>query len=128
MRIANIILAFTCLAFTTLAQDFTLQKEITQKVINHFEINEVDQIYEYFNDDMKAAISKEELGDLWQSLASQCGAYHGSGSTIASKVQGMVVVNQFLDFDKIDVDIRLAFDDDNKIGGLFFVPPVKKKE
>jgi hypothetical protein len=128
MRIAYIIVAFTCVSYAVLAQDFTVEKEITQKVIDHFEVNEIDQIYDLFNENMQAAISKEELGIIWQSLAAQCGVYHGSGSTIASKVQGMVVVNQFLDFEKTDVDIRLAFDEDNKIGGLFFVPPVKKKE
>jgi hypothetical protein len=122
------IITLIAICYSAVAQDFIVQKEITQSVIDHFEVNELDKIYDLFNDNMKAAITREKLGDLWPSLAAQCGAYYGSGSTIASEVQGMVVVNQFLDFEKTDVDIRLAFDEDNKIAGLFFVPPVKKKE
>ena len=125
---------FTCIialiigAYSADAQDFIYQKDITQKVIDHFEINEIGEIYDLFNENMKAAITLEQLGDLWPSLVVQCGEYHGDGSSIAYEVQGMVVVNQFLDFENIDVDIRIAFDKDDKIGGLFFVPPVKKKE
>ena len=122
------IIALIIVAYPAKAQDFISQKDITQKVIDHFEINEIEEIYELFNENMKAAITLDQLGDLWPSLAVQCGAYHGYGSAIASEVQGMVVVNQLLDFENIDVDIRIAFDKDNKIGGLFFVPPVKKKD
>lgn len=128
MKIFYSVIIFSCFIYTATAQDFTLQKEITQNVISHFEVNEVEQIYDLFNDTMKAAITAEKLGDVWKSLSIQCGMYLGSGNAIASEVQGMVVVNQFLDFEKVDLDIRLAFDNENKIGGLFFVPPVKKKE
>lgn len=110
------------------AQDYVSQLEITQKVIAHFEVNETVKIYELFDDTMKGAITVEKLEEIWKSLPAQCGGYLGSGEAMASEVQGMVVVNQLLDFENVDLDIRLAFNDQNQISGLFFVSPVKKKE
>ena len=107
-------------------QHYQEQKEITSKVIEHFEANEIAAIYELFDITMKEATSEEKLTDIWNSLPLQCGAYLGNGESVASEVQGMIVVNQLLDFETIDLDIRLAFNSENQISGLFFVPPVKK--
>jgi len=109
------------------AQDYQTQKEIPRKVIEHFETHKTEAIYALFNDTMKAAITKDKLAEIWNSLPLQCGAYLGYGESVASEVQGMIVVNQLLDFETIDLDIRLAFDTENQISGLFFVQPVKKK-
>ena len=111
----------------TFSQEYKQQMDITKKIIGHFEANEIEEIYDYFNDTMKAAITKDKLTEIWNLLPLQCGAYLGHGESIASEVQGMIVVNQLLDFETIDLDIRLAFDEDNQISGFFFVPPVKKK-
>ena len=110
------------------AQDYATQLEITKNVIEHFEANEINEIFALFDDTMKGAITVEKLVEIWQSLPNQCGGYLGSGEAIASEVQGMIVVNQLLDFENVDLDIRLAFNDQNQISGLSFVPPVKKKE
>lgn len=123
----NLLILFCFSVPVVKAQEYIVQKEITQKVINHFEGNESDQIYALFDNTMKSSITAEKLSEIWQSLSVQCGAYLGSGATIASEVNGMVVVNQLLDFANMDLDIRLAFNDENQISGLFFVPPVKKK-
>ncbi len=112
---------------SSFAQDHQIQKDITKKVIEHFETRESEAIYALFNDTMKAAITADKLADIWNSLPLQCGAYLGYGESVASKIQGMIVVNQLLDFETIDLDIRLAFDIENQISGLLFVPPVKKK-
>lgn len=129
MKIFFIIIVFCCSIFyAAIAQDYTEQKETTQKVIQLFEENQTGEIFNMFDDTMKGAITAEKLSEIWKSLPTQCGAYLGSGESIASEVQGMVVVNQLLDFEKTDLDIRLAFNAENQISGLFFVAPVKKKE
>ena len=129
MKIFFTILVFSCTTFyTAYAQDFSEQKEITEKVIQFFEENQTGEIFMLFDDTMKGAISEEKLSDIWKSLPLQCGPYLGSGGAIASEVQGLVVVNQLLDFENTDLDIRIAFNTENQISGLFFVAPVKKKE
>lgn len=129
MKIFFTILVFSCSVFNAAyTQDYTEQKEITEKAIQFFEENQTDELFKLFDDTMKGAISEEKLSDIWKSLPLQCGPYLGSGDAIASEVQGLVVVNQLLDFENTDLDIRLAFNAENRISGLFFVAPVKKKE
>lgn len=111
----------------SLTQDYQTQKEITLKVIEHFETQETEAIYALFNGTMKKAITTDKLAEIWNSLPLQCGVYLGYGESVASKIQGMIVVNQLLDFEATDLDIRLAFDSENRISGLYFVKPVKKK-
>ena len=129
MKIFFTILVFSYTTFyAAYAQNFTEQKEITEKVIQFFEENQTDEIFKLFDDTVKGAISEEKLSDIWNTLPLQCGSYLGSGDAIASEVQGLVVVNQLLDFENTDLDIRLAFTAEKQISGLFFVAPVKKKE
>ena len=127
MRTLFILFTFFSTGSQLFEQDFTTQKKITQDVIQYFEGNQVSEIFALFDDKMKSAITEEKLSEIWNSLPFKCGNYLGSGDSIASEVQGMVVVNQFLDFEKMDLDIRLTFNNENQISGLYFVEPVKKK-
>jgi len=128
MKTSIVFIEFLILYGGCLAQDFSTEKEITNKVVLHFEVNEVTEIYNLFDDKMQSELPPEKLSQIWNSLSLNCGNYLGSGNSVASKIQGYVVVNQFLDFEKMDLDLRLAFNDEQKISGLFFVPPVKKRE
>lgn len=116
------------LFISVMAQEFPEQKDITKKVIGFLETGQFFEIHALFDDRMKAAITTERLGEIWKNLPLQCGEYIRNGDAIASEVQGLVVVNHELDFETIDLDLRLAFNSENQISGLFFVPPVKKKD
>lgn len=113
--------------FSVAAQEYTIQKEITEKVIAYFENDQTTEIYALFDETMQAAITKEKLSEIWKTLPSQVGNYVGSGEAVASVVQGMVIINHFLDFENVDLDLKLAFNEQNQISGLFFVP-AKKNE
>ena len=127
MKCLILLIAYSSSFALVSAQNYEEQKEITEKVIEHFEANEISAIYARFDETMKAAIAEEKLSEIWKSLPLQCGAYLGRGKSVASEVQGMIVVNQLLDFEMTDLDIRLAFNEQNQISGLFFVAPVKKE-
>jgi regulator of sigma D len=111
-----------------LAQKHAEEFQITHQVINDYVSGNTSEIYDRFDDTMKAAISLEKLGEIWPSLLKQCGGFISSGDSIAVENQGYVVVNQLIDFESTDLDIRIAFNNQKQISGLFFVPPVKKKE
>lgn len=123
-----LILGNISIIFSALAQDYTTQKDITNKVIGYFEQDQTSEIYALFDETMQSAITIEKLSEIWKTLPAQVGKYIGSGEAVASEVQGMVVVNQFLDFENVDLDLKLAFNKQNQISGLFFVPAAKKKE
>lgn len=126
------LLTFICFAlwfpFAVLAQDYSTQKKITSEVVKNFEEGKASQIYTHFDENMQSSISADKLTQIWNSLPAQCGGYLGAGTADVDEMQGMVVVHQFLDFEKLDLELRLAFNDKNEIAGLFFVPAVKKKE
>ncbi len=108
-------------------QDFTKQKEVAQGVIKHFEGGETNQIYALFDSTMRASITADKLNEIWKSLPSQFGNYLGSGDAVTFEAQGMKVINTFMDFEKADLDLRLAFNEKNEISGLFFLPAQKRK-
>jgi len=114
-------------ASLTQAQEYTEELQITGEVINHLSTGQTTKVYDLFDDNMKAAITLDKLGEIWPALLTQCGKFNGSGESIAVESQGFVVVNQLIDFESTDLDIRLAFNKEKRISGLFFVPPVKKK-
>ncbi len=121
--LSGLIIGFNCYA-----QDYTKQQTITKKVIEYFEKGQASEIYALFDETMKSSITAEKLTEIWNTLPSQVGKYQGSGEAIVSEAQGYVVVNHFLDFENTDLDLKLAFNDQNQISGLFFVPHQKKKE
>lgn len=122
-----LILGNISIIFSALAQDYTTQKDITNKVIGYFEQDQTSEIYALFDETMQSAITIEKLSEIWKTLPTQVGKYIGSGEAVASEVQGLVVVNHFLDFENVDLDLKLAFNEQNQISGLFFVPAAKKK-
>lgn len=123
-----LILANLIVIFSAVAQEYATQKDITEKVISYFENDQYSEIYVLFDETMQSAISIEKLSEIWKTLPAQVGKYIGSGEAVASEVQGLVVVNHFLDFENVDLDLKLAFNEQNKISGLYFVPAAKKKE
>ena len=108
--------------FACYAQDYSGQKAITKKVIEYFEKGETSEIYALFDDTMKSSITAEKLTEIWNTLPSQVGNYLGSGEAIVSEAQGYVIVNHFLDFENTDLDLKLVFNYQNQISGLFFFP------
>ena len=114
--------------FSVVAQDYSGQKDITKKVVNYFESGQTSEIYALFDETMKSSITVGKLDEIWSTLPAQVGKYLGSGEAIASEAQGYIVINNFLDFENIDLELKLAFNNQNQISGLFFVPAKKKKE
>lgn len=123
-----LILGNIIIIFSAVAQEYATQKDITNKVIGFFEQDQTSEIYALFDETMQSAITIEKLSEIWKTLPAQVGKYIGSGEAVASEVQGLVVVNHFLDFENVDLDLKLAFNKQNQISGLFFVPAAKKKE
>jgi len=112
----------------TQAQEHSEEIQITGEVINQLASGKTSLVFDRFDDNMKEAITIEKLAEIWPTLIAQCGKYNGSGESIVVESQGYVVVNQLIDFETTDLDIRIAFNKDKLISGLFFVPPVKKKD
>jgi len=72
-----------------------------------------------FDDTMKQAMSDEQLGQLWQLLTFQHGAFKRIAAAQAGRKSGYDVVNVTCEFARGTQVLRVVFDADGRIGGLW---------
>ena len=77
-----------------------------------------------FDARMQAAMSAESLGQAWSQLTAQAGAFKSRTGSREAQKAGFQSVFVTCQFEKTAMDIRVVFDKDGKVGGLWFVPNV----
>jgi hypothetical protein len=75
-----------------------------------------------FTSQMAAALTAERLGQVWAGLKQQAGEYQSEISAQTAMQQGFTAVTIGCQFERVALDMIVAFDADNKIAGLRFVP------
>jgi len=75
-----------------------------------------------FDSTVNAAITVEQLQQLWESLRSQFGAYQGPGGTRTDKYEEYDIIFVTMKFEKMSLDAKLVFNAAKEISGLFFIP------
>jgi len=121
MKRIFITLIFCALGTIMFAQE-NRNIEISKLVINSFQKNEFSKIIETFDQNMKAALPSEKLKLVWDDLNSKCGKFQKMGEITVGKIQTYDVTYTLCHFENMKLKIKLVFDKDNKIAGLFFVP------
>lgn len=81
-----------------------------------------------FDDRMSQAMSADQLKQAWQSIMSQCGSFKKTGETRTTQEAGFDVVFAECQFEKTSLDVKVVFDKEGKIAGLWFVPHIGKAE
>lgn len=76
----------------------------------------------FFNAEMKRAMSERKLKQTWEGLNKQMGLYLGEVEKEVLQVEDHEVVNVLSDFEKDHLIIRVVFDSDNRVAGLWFLP------
>ncbi len=104
------------------AQDPQKCLQITNATLRMFQQGEGDSIYAFFNEDMKSRLPAEELSGIWSKLESSMGTFRGNDKPRGSKYQDYYLYQTQLRFEKKSLQYRLAFDKENKISGMYFVP------
>lgn len=82
----------------------------------------------HFDAVMSQAMSSDQLEQAWQSLIGQYGAVKKIGETRAVQEAEYDIVFVACRFEKTTLDIKIVFNKDGKIGGLWFVPHVAEEE
>lgn len=117
---------FLALIFCTLSTIMFAQEsrniEISKLVINSFQKNEFPKIVETFDQNMKTALPAEKLKLVWDDLNNKCGKFQKMGEITVGKIQTYDVTYTLCHFENMKLKMKLVFDKDNKIAGLFFVP------
>ncbi|KJS84278.1 MAG: hypothetical protein JM58_11290 [Peptococcaceae bacterium BICA1-8] len=77
---------------------------------------------EYFDADMLKALPQDKLGEIWGQLKDQVGAYQDELSRKQEVTDGYDVIIVTTQFEKSPLNIRMVFNSDKRISGLFFQP------
>ena len=75
-----------------------------------------------FDATMSSALPPEKLGQTWSMILTQVGAYRGRGATWTVKVATFDVVFIECRFERATLDAKVAYDAQQKVGGLYFIP------
>ena len=122
-----LIISLFFIFFTAQSQDTKLCTAISQGTIRQFQTNQADSVFNYFNDDMRSRLSAAELAKIWSQLESAMGKYTGMGEPHGMQFEDYYQIETQLRFEKKNLRYRLAFDKDNRISGMYFVPYKKHR-
>lgn len=109
--------AQTCL-FASAASDL---EDIAVTFVNLLKEREFDNATKLFNSQMAQALSSEELESTWNNLVSTAGEFEGINKTRTAEERGYQVVYVTCKFAKDSLDVRIVFDEEAQIAGLWFV-------
>jgi len=121
MRRTFLMLIFCTLSTFLFAQE-NRNTEISKLVINSFQKNEFSKIVETFDQNMKTAMPADKLKLVWNDLNSKCGKFQKMSEVTVGKIQTYDVTYTLCHFENMKLKMKLVFDKDNKIAGMFFVP------
>ncbi len=121
MKNLLLILITLCIGAATNAQD-TRKIEISKSVITEFQKKEYTKIVLTFDETMKNALPAEKLKQVWEGLIAQCGSYQKYTAITEGKIQDYDIVYVLCHFEKVNLKMKLVFNSQNKVAGMFFIP------
>jgi len=108
---------------TLIADSLTIRQK-TENVVKDFEQNNFDAITVYFDETMKRGLSSEGLKSVWLQLNLTCGKFEKADmdSLKETRIDKYDVIEVPFFFQSNKLNLRLAFNSEGKISGLFFKP------
>jgi len=93
-------------------------------LVDQMAAGDFEAAIEPFDATMRTALPADKLGQVWQGLTVQVGAFQGRGDTRQESVGPYRIVFVTCRFQKAPLDAKVVFDRAGKVTGLFFVPSV----
>ena len=110
-------------AFVAAAQTQDPSIEHAKRALNLLIQEKFEELAREFNDKMSAALPAEKLGAVWTQISQQMGAYRSAiDQRVTTPAPGITAVTLGSQFEKVAVNVIVAFDANDKIAGLRFVP------
>ena len=117
-----IVCSFSSILFSQENKNITISKA----VISGFQKAEYSKIVLLFDETMKNALPEEKLKLVWEDLNVKCGKYQKYSEITEGKIQTYDLTYVLCHFEKMNLQMKLVFNDKNQIAGLFFVPENQK--
>ncbi len=97
--------------------------ELALQLVDSMVVSDFENAVTGFEDEMKEAMPAEELGDKWGSLISRYGPIRRLGGVRATESARFVCVFVNCEFVRLKLDVKVVFDRNSRISGLWFVKP-----
>ena len=94
--------------------------ELAENFVTYLVEGEFGQAYDYFSRDMRRVMSERELSVSWQQLLHMVGDYEGKIDQRTVKAEEFEVVIIKASFQNEPVDIRIEFNENNRVSDLLF--------
>ena len=95
---------------------------MAQDLVNLLADAQFEKATENFDATMKKALSPEQLKQIWDSLVTDVGPYQEQIGTRTEKILQYQAVFVTCRFENTPLDVKVVFDSQKQIAGLFFVP------
>jgi hypothetical protein len=113
-------LAFQAIASAQTSDEARLA--ITRDVTANFAQGEFASIRQRFSDDLKGAVSENDLKDARDELGDSAGAFQSQISQTTRTVQGQPIYVSKSQFEHFKVELKMMFDDANRITDFRIAP------
>ncbi len=120
---APAMLVMALLSTGTAVADEATRAERSSALLKALFAGDGEQVVVHFNDSMAKAMPAATAATLAQQLDSQTGARKDTGPARHGCEGVHPVVLQRVNFERAELDAKIVFDADDRIAGLFFVPP-----
>jgi len=91
-------------------------------IIKSFESKQFDKIVETFDQTMKTALPADKLQLVWADLNQKCGNYLKYTDITEGKIQEYDVNYVLCHFANLNLKLKLVYNKEHQIAGLFFIP------
>ncbi|HEX7773839.1 MAG TPA: DUF3887 domain-containing protein [Pyrinomonadaceae bacterium] len=93
-----------------------------KRVLDLLVAENFSEVWTLFNSQMKSGLSEQRLREGWNSLTASVGSFKRVVESNYTRMDDFNVVVMRCEFEKSYVQIRLAFDGEEKIAGLYLLP------
>ena len=96
----------------------TLAKELVEQLVRE----DFSGAAKNFDDTMKGVMLPEKLQQVWKAVLTQAGAFKKQTGARTERLQQFDIVFVTCEFEKVTVDVKVVFNGERQIAGLFFQP------
>lgn len=107
-------------------KDSNSLEKMTRDFVNLLVKEDFNEAVENFDDTMKTALPVEKLKEAWNALPAQLGPFEKQLDSRKEKIAEYDVVYVTCKFQKDFCDVKVVYNNQKQISGLFFVPTSKK--
>ena len=122
-----IISALAVFSLSAFAQKTSDHKTDAVTVLNELNSKEYAKVHSQFDSTIASKMDVVKLGQIWDGLITQVGAFKSSAAPTSSSIKNIVMVDQLCEFEKTSLVFRVGFDSKNKICTFVFLPPPPKE-